>query len=167
MAGRQIAIRVNAKTLAAAIKKTQKQLSRAHVKVELKKIADKAKAEAVTKTPKRFTGNTKKGWKVVSGRGVAWIVKNDYRAMRYLETGTKEHGPKRANLMFIPLNKRARNAGPRGVFRNRKNFKFGKDYILSKRVRGITAHYIIRDTAITYSEVTERTFDRLVATSIR
>jgi hypothetical protein len=169
MATRQVRISVNSKRLAEAIRLTKKSLTKPAIKAELHALAKLAEKEAVIKTPKRFTGNTRHGWKVVSGVGLTWVLKNDYRAMRYLETGTRSHGPKRAQRMFIPLTPKAHRAGPKGVFRNRKNFKMGRggDYILARKVRGIKPHYILRDLSIKYSALTERTLDRMIASKLQ
>jgi hypothetical protein len=169
MATRQVRLSVDSRRLQAALKATSGSLTNAKVKAEIKKLANAAKKEAVIETPERFTKNTKRGWKVVTGTGLSWVLKNDYRAMRYLETGTRSHGPKRANRMFIPLTKKAHRAGPKGVFRNKKNFKMGKggDYILAKRVRGVKPLYITRNLADKYAPLTEAMFDRLVAAKLR
>jgi hypothetical protein len=166
MAARQIAITVNAKALQSALKRTNKALSAAFIKQELRVIAEAAKAEAITKTPERFTRNTKAGWQVVSRGSVGWILRNNYKAMKYLENGTKAHGPKRANRLFIPLNKKAYNAGPKGVLRNKKNYKWGVDYVLARRVRGIRAHNILRNLEKTYGNLAELRLDRLIRKSL-
>lgn len=166
MASRQIAITVNAKAVQAALKRTNKILSSPFIKAELRVITEAAKDEAIYKTPERFTGNAKAGWQVVSRGSVGWVLRNNYRAMRYLESGTKSHGAKRAKRMFIPLNKKAHNAGPKGVYRNRKNYKWGVDYVLAKRVRGIPAHNILRDLNITYGNLAELRLARLIRKSI-
>jgi hypothetical protein len=166
MAARQIAITVNAKALQSALKKTNMVLSAPFIKAELRAIAEGAKAEAILKTPERFTRNTKAGWQVVSRGSVGWILRNNYRAMRYLEKGTKSHGAKRAKRMFIPLNKKAHSAGPKGVYRNKKSYKWGVDYILAKRVRGIRPHNILRDLETTYGNLAQLRLARVIRKSI-
>jgi hypothetical protein len=53
----------------------------------------------------------------------------------FLEDGTKAHGPKKAKFLYIPLRP--------GAAVWRKGFVFGKDYILTKWVKGIKAlHYL-------------------------
>lgn len=166
MAGRQIVIKVDSRALQAALRRTNKALSAPFIKQELKVIADEAHAEAVVKTPKRYTGNTKHGWQVVSRGSAGWVLRNNYKAMRYLELGTKSHGPKRARRLFVPLNARSFKAGPKGVFRDKRNYRFGVDYVLALRVRGIKPHYILRDLEARYSKRAESRLDRLVRKSL-
>lgn len=113
-------------------------------------------ARMVMATPKRWTGQTRKMWRVIpmpSSRGSGWTVVNTSKVMVFLERGTKAHGPKNAKRLFVPLTRRAAMAGPRVVVaeliaarqaKRRPKYRVGKDFVFAKRVRGIRAMWIIR-----------------------
>ena len=138
------------------ILRLQNGLNMGRVDKVVSKVAHIAHRQLVRDTPKRWTGQTRRYWRVVPvsrglfGKGV-WKVHNDSKVMTFLEYGTKAHGPTRAKAMFIPLTRRAFNAGPAGVrAANRgggktRKFVYGRDYILRKWVRGIRPQYIVRD----------------------
>lgn len=89
----------------------------------------------VEQTPKR-TGQTRRYWKT-SQLGLAnWMVTNTSKVMRFLELGTRAHGPRTAKALYIPLRLGAMVWHPGLVF--------GKDYVLAKRVRGIRARNIVK-----------------------
>lgn len=99
-------------------------------------------AALMLKTPKRFTGHTRKSWytrPVGFGLTAATEIRNDSPVMFFLEYGTRDHGPVRAKMLFIPLNRRASIEG------FRPGMVFGQDFVLARRVRGIRAHHIVRD----------------------
>lgn len=53
----------------------------------------------------------------------------------FLEEGTRAHGPRTAKFLYIPLRP--------GAAVWREGFVYGRDYILTKRVKGIRArHYL-------------------------
>ncbi len=96
-----------------------------------------------SKTPK-LTGKTRDSWIRQSFRGeggrfgYGWEISNKSPALKYLEDGTKSHGPVKAKHLYIPLRISARKG-------YRKGMKFGRDYILKKRVAGIKAHNIVKN----------------------
>ncbi len=94
----------------------------------------------VTNTPRR-RGLTKKGWRIIRNSQVS--VENPETVMKFLEYGTKAHGPVRAKMLFIPLNLSAK-PGMRGLVR-------GKDFVLAKRVRGIKP-FRLTDKEVPYAE---------------
>jgi len=101
------------------------------------RVAMETLASLVGKTPKKWTGNTRKSWHVVEdGRAIS--VVNPNKVMWFLEVGTRGHGPVKAKMLFIPLNRKAALGGwdPSLVF--------GRDYVFSKYVRGIAARRIVR-----------------------
>lgn len=123
-----------------------------HLKTHLsKEVQDQTVAKAawvvhrrlVQQTPKRWTGQTRRGWKVLKNAPSNYSVTNISKVMRFLELGTPAHGPVTAKALFIPLNRRAALAGPRGVFAGGRSFVFGKDYVFAKRVKGIKALKIV------------------------
>jgi len=130
------------------------------------------KGRIVRRTPKRWTGQTRRSWVVRNTSGTEVELANTSKVMRYLEYGTRAHGPKRAKMLFVPLTRKAFLAGPRGVIaankaasaaaassggkkgRKRKPpFVVGKDFVFTKRVRGIRAMNIVRD-AIPFARAT-------------
>lgn len=118
-------------------------------------------ARLVRSTPKRWTGQTRRGWTVIAASDKpAAVVTNISRVMTYLERGTRAHGPVRARKLFIPLTRKAAQAGAAGVMRanrqlsleqtfgtasarRRPPFVYGRDYVFAKRVRGIRAMRIV------------------------
>lgn len=129
------------------------------------------------KTPKGFTGELRAAWQTVKPRDAVRTVLNPRRAMRYLEFGTRAHGPKdiygplrgqslgvkqnrRLKALYVPLTRKGYLANrdffaptvrngvigtetrgirtKRGKITNRF-LKYGVDYVLPRRVRGIKA----------------------------
>jgi hypothetical protein len=94
-------------------------------------------------TPK-LTGKTREAWNRQSFRGeggrfgFGWEIFNKSPALKYLEDGTKSHGPVTAQSLYIPLRISARKGYKKGM-------TYGKDYILKKRVAGIKAHNIVKN----------------------
>lgn len=108
----------------------------------------------VQRTPKRWTGHTRKSWRVFRRRASWYSVTNLSKVMVFLEEGTKAHGPVSAKALFVPLNRRAAFAGPRGVMAaiakaneegKKPKFVFGRDYVFTKKVKGIKALHIVRN----------------------
>jgi len=108
----------------------------------------------VQRTPKRWTGQTRRYWRVLRRRSSWYSVTNLSQVMVWLEKGTKAHGPKSAKALFVPLNRKAAFAGPKGVMAainavkgtNKKpRFIAGRDFVFTKKVRGIKALHIVRD----------------------
>jgi hypothetical protein len=100
------------------------------------KVAMWTLGELIKATPKRWTGQTRRGWQAIK-TGVGYQVTNNNKVMLFLEAGTRAHGPKKAKHLFIPLNRRA-------ALGTRKNLVFGVDFILTKRVKGIKAKNIVK-----------------------
>jgi len=98
--------------------------------------AHETKRSLMKKTPVRFTGRTAKSWQVTKNSD-GYTIENTSEVMGFLERGTKAHGPVRARFLYIPLTYRASKGWT-------KSLKFGKDYVLAKRVRGIKAMHIFR-----------------------
>lgn len=121
----------------------------------------------VRRTPKRWTGQTRRGWKVNKiGKGSyeltnTPVTPNKPNVMLFLEAGTKAHGPKKAKRLFIPLTRRAAMAGPRGVVYALKQWRLNQtfgatdakkkppfimfhDFVWAKWVRGIKPRWIVR-----------------------
>lgn len=98
--------------------------------------AHETKRSLMKKTPVRFTGKTAKSWQVRK-TGNSYIIENTSEVMAFLERGTRAHGPVRARFLYIPLTFRASKGW-------NKSLKFGRDYVLARRVRGIKAMHIFR-----------------------
>lgn len=105
-------------------------------------------AGIVLKTPKKWTGRTRAAWQVSHPRIGRYVVGNTSKVMKFLEDGTRAHGPVTAKALFIPLNRRTALAGPAAVIQAQRSglrtFVAGRDYIWRKRVRGIQPRYIVR-----------------------
>ncbi len=123
----------------------------------IRKVAWIWHARMVQRTPKRWTGQTRRGWRVDHPAPYRYTVTNGEKVMRFLERGTQAHGPKNAKRLFIPLTRRAMLAGPRVImadllyhranreqgWSSRLKYKPGVDYVWAKWVRGIKAHRIV------------------------
>ena len=114
----------------------------------IERVAWQVHAKLVNRTPKGYTGNTRKSWKVEKQLGLGYAVSNTSKVMAWLEEGTRPHGPVEAGALFIPLNKKAAHRGPispaqreagetNGLIR-------GQDFILARRVDGIRALRIVQ-----------------------
>jgi hypothetical protein len=99
----------------------------------------------VQQTPKKWTGQTRRYWQVKKEGSGNYTILNGSKVMRFLEEGTQAHGPVTAKALFIPLTRKAALAGVSGVMSNPKAFKFGRDYIFTKWVRGITASHMVKN----------------------
>lgn len=103
-----------------------------------RKVAWVVHRRMVQQTPKKWTGQTRRSWKVNHLGPGRYSVTNYSKVMFWLEHGTKAHGPRKAKALLIPLTRKAALAGAR-VVANSEGFTRGKDYIFVKRVRGIKA----------------------------
>ena len=147
------------------LKKYMKAISAPEQSRVVHKAAEIWKGRLIRRTPKRWTGQTRRSWVVNKLGDTTWEVTNTSKTMSYLESGTKAHGPKTAKALFIPLTKRAFLAGPKGVMmankaasaaaassgkkgKKKPPFVVGKDFVFAKRVRGIRAMNIVRDARV-------------------
>jgi hypothetical protein len=105
----------------------------------MESVAMKTLRALVMKTPKGFTGQTRRDWNVFrrAGAGGGYMVTNQSKVMFFLEKGTADHGPKEKKLLYIPLNRKAAVGGWNA------QLKVGVDYILTKRVKGIKKMLIV------------------------
>jgi len=103
----------------------------------VEKVAAKSLRRIVRATPKGYTGLTRQSWEMIKTDDAEWWINNDYKVMRFLEYGTAAHGPKTKKALYIPLNRRAAIGGWH------EKLRFGKDYVLAKRVKGIKAMGIV------------------------
>ena len=87
----------------------------------------------VTATPKKWTGQVRREWQVLP-QGSSVIVTNPSKIMFFLEKGTRAHGATNGKFLYIPLHPAAAMWRP--------GLKRGRDFILTKRVRGIKARRI-------------------------
>lgn len=104
------------------------------------RVALETHANLVKATPKRWTGQTRAAWQIISPSLGVRIIRNDSKVMAFLERGTANNGqgyilPKKGKYLYIPLTRRAMGGW-------RQGFVYGRDYILKTRVRGIKARRI-------------------------
>tara|TARA_R110002153_G_scaffold84197_2_gene211025 strand:+ start:15924 stop:16442 length:519 start_codon:yes stop_codon:yes gene_type:complete len=134
-------------------KRIQAAISPAKTDKVIKKVAWIVHRRLVQKTPKKYTGNTRKSWKVTRKQVGRYSVLNTSKVMRFLEYGTKAHGAKGGGFLFIPLNRRTAMAGVSKVMQANKSssgkppYRIGKDFIFTKRVKGIKARGIVKAQA--------------------
>jgi hypothetical protein len=162
----------------------------------VERIALTSLGRLIEATPVRYYGNVRKGWihRVISP--MHHVVVNPSRIMRFLEFGTKAHGPKHAKALFIPLNQTTSEAGPREVmeanararlanqWRNYARaaasktplrshylpsypFVVGRDFVWAKRVRGITAMRIAAKEQIVVKKEIKDALKGLLIDAIR
>lgn len=166
MAKSRIDIEYSDREVKAKLAKLRTGLTPASQRGLIRKAADVWHGRMTRRTPRRWTGDTAKAWKVFHLPGGEVELTNISKTMVMLEKGTKAHGPKKAKRLFIPLTKKAAQAGARGVIRaNRqwslnhtfapKSAKRGKppfimfhDFVWAKRVKGIKAMWIVRTARI-------------------
>ena len=109
--------------------------------------AFKCRTELIERTPKRWTGLTRRAWEVQRVGPGARMVTNKSKVMLFLEEGTGNAGtptsnggyiyPKSKKFLFIPKTSTASLTGWRA------GMKYGIDFILARRVRGIKALRIV------------------------
>jgi hypothetical protein len=133
-----VRVRTNSAATRAALLRIQAAFQQKMDKEVLARVAWEAHSRLVLATPKGWTGNTRQRWRVVQVSGRGYRVTNGHKVMLWLEFGTKAHGPKTAKALFIPLTRSAALGG------YKPGMKFGKDFILRKRVKGIKAMHIVR-----------------------
>lgn len=107
----------------------------------------RCRTELIDRTPKKWTGLTRRAWQVLKGGLGTRIVKNESKVMLFLEEGTGNAGtptsnggyiyPKSKKFLFIPKTSTAAVGGWRA------GMKWGVDFILARRVRGIQAMRIV------------------------
>ena len=111
------------------------------------------------RTPKRWSGTLQRSWIVQQvAPNVFELTSNMPVIMKYLEMGTKAHGPTKAKRLFVPLTRKAAQAGPKGVMqaimswranrqpgsKTKPPYIVGRDFVWAKRVKGIKARWFIR-----------------------
>lgn len=109
----------------------------------IEKEANQTRRNLALKTPKRWSGRTRKDWTVVNvGRRTPNIIhfriENLNPVMRFLEHGTKVRRPRTAPHLFIPLKKSAWRKG-----RYQRGMVFGRDFVFARKAKGIKAIKII------------------------
>jgi len=104
----------------------------------MKRLARESRDRLRKRTPKGWTGKTRRDWRVIRRHGLSYIVGNDNPVMKWLDEGTRAHGPVTAKALFIPLSRRAALQEAVG-----DQLIYGQDFVLAKRVRGIKAMRIV------------------------
>lgn len=137
MASPRLSVSVDARKLSRAIGKLRTSVTKASLDPAISKVSDDTLRYARRKTPKRLTGKTREAWKKRRRGHASYYVENNTKVYKFIDNGTKAHGPKRARVMVLLLSKRALKAGVKGVLANRRRFRYGKDYAIARRVRGI------------------------------
>ncbi len=123
------------------LQKLMDALSPAGVDPVSERIALRTLGEVIQSTPQRWFGQVRKSWQMQKPREGARLIVNDNKIMLFLEKGTRDHGPVTAKALYIPLTRAA-------SFGYKPGMKWGVDFVLAKRVRGIQARYIAKFQAI-------------------
>lgn len=131
-----IKIRISADTKAAEgmLKRLRSGIEGAGGRGVIARTAFWTHVQLVKKTPMRWTGMVRRSWQVAR-TGNSYIITNVNKVMVFLEGGTKAHGATGGKRLFIPLTKKAAFGGGK--------LKYGSDYVLAKRVKGIKALHIV------------------------
>lgn len=120
-------------------KKVQEELGHDAQQKVLEETAQEARKDLIELTPKK-SGGTRAGWQVYPGEDGGRKVQNTEASMLYLEEGTRDHGPVHAKSLFIPLRPTVLPKKGGG-----SKYKFGVDFILTKKVKGIKAMNIVQN----------------------
>ena len=132
----------NIRQISGFVRGIPKQLNTAaHRAIE--KEAIHTRRNLALKTPKKWSGRTRKAWTVVNkGRitpnFIHFRVENLNPVMRFLEKGTKVRRPRTAPHLFIPLKKSAWRKGG-----YQRGMVFGRDFVFARKAKGIKAIRII------------------------
>lgn len=120
-------------------KKVQDELGHDAQQKVLEETAQEARKDLIELTPKK-SGGTRAGWQVYPGEDGGRKVQNTEASMLYLEEGTRDHGPVHAKSLFIPLRPTVLPKKGGG-----SKYKFGVDFILTRKVKGIKAMNIVQN----------------------
>lgn len=123
------------------IERVKKALLPNAVAPVLERVAQETLRHVIEATPKKWTGQVRRSWRVLRPSPTLRIVSNANKIMRWLEEGTANQGtgyiyPVEKRVLFIPLKRRA-------MYGYRPGMKFGVDYVLRVRVRGIRPRRIV------------------------
>lgn len=77
-------------------------------------------------------------WIMIKAGVAKRLLSNESKVMKFLDEGTKDHGPVRARMLYIPLTRKA-------ALGYRKGLNFGVDFILAKHVKGMEPKHIVSD----------------------
>lgn len=178
---------VNTKDAKAKLEALKKALTIEAMDAVVEQAAFETQARLIRSTPKRWFGQVRRAWVIAKpAPGVRQVI-NISPVMKFLEDGTKPHGPKtefgpllpgqprKKKALYIPLTRRAVAANEGATFGKVDQYKvkgetyweskaalfqktetvrkgkrkvatraliFGQDYVLAKRVKGITAMHI-------------------------
>ena len=102
----------------------------------VERVAVETFSNLVRNTPQKWFGQVRKAWQLTKPRVGERNVINKNKVMRFLEFGTKAHGPVQKKFLYIPLTRQAASGWSASL-------KRGVDYILVKRVRGIEPRGIV------------------------
>jgi hypothetical protein len=111
------------------------------VMVAFEKEAHETQKDFVLNTPRGYTGNTRKAWTVKNlskGKTIHFRIFNPSPVMGFLEEGTKTRRPRRSKHLFIP---QRHSAWRKGGYR--AGMVYGRDFIFSRRAKGIKAIKIV------------------------
>lgn len=124
----------------------QRAISSGLGEIPVKQTAWETHAVVVADTPKGWTGQTRKTWRVRRQSTNNYTVEapgtdaaGDPNPLVFLEEGTDDHGPVTASALYIPLTAAASIVGWQ------EGQVFGEDFILVPWVSGIEPHWIVRE----------------------
>jgi hypothetical protein len=126
------------------VRKVEKNVNRDTIDKVLAGVAFTGQREFVAVMPK-VTGELARSWHTIKRGTAQYEITSNSKVALFLEEGTKAHGPKTAKYLYIPLRPGAR------VWR--RGLVFGRDYVLTKRVRGIKALKYLRPVSDSLSKV--------------
>lgn len=96
------------------------------------KEAFKTHADLVSSTPRRWTGDTRRAWRVRKMGNAHYKIYNDTNVMFWLEEGTNRRTPKKSKRLFIPMRYTSWKQGG-----YKKGMKWSRDFVYAKSARGI------------------------------
>lgn len=119
------------------VKEISERINSVTLKSVLRKSVENGMDLIKSKTPVKWTGKVRASW-TTEELSDGFRIKNTNVVSILLESGTRDHGAVTAKRLYIPLK-------PEAVMWS-KGLRFGQDYILAKRVRGIRALNILGDS---------------------
>jgi hypothetical protein len=134
-------VNVQSEAVRAKVERVKAALTPTAVDPVMERVGLETFRELVEATPKRWFGQVRAGWRIEKPKEGERVVINRNKVMLFLEAGTANQGtgfiePKEKKALYIPLNRRAAMGWVEGL-------KYGVDYILRMRVRGIKPRWIV------------------------
>jgi len=152
----KIVIKADTEQTQRALAAIEKALSPEGLDAVVENVAFRSLLNVVKATPKKWTGQLRREWHMTKPAVGVRVLQNNSKVMKFLEYGTANKGtgfiyPRTAKALFIPLTRKAAMQGWSPALKMQRLVKVPGggwmfqpgDYLLAKRVRGITPRFIV------------------------